>query len=231
MPALAQCLNALGARVSGAGTSDIEIEGVAALRPGQARVIPDRIEAGTFLVGGAMTRGDVTVTQCVPEHLGALAAKLRETGAEITQGEDWMRVRMAERPRAVTVATDYYPGFPTDLQAQMMALATVADGASVIIEQVYHDRFTHVAELTRLGASIRLDNNVAVITGRPKLSGARVMATEPRASAELSLAGFVAEGETRISRVYHIDRGYERIEDRLAALGGVVRRGTEALVT
>ena len=231
MPALAAWLGAMGARIEGAGTSEIVIQGGAPLRAAEGDVIPDRIEAGTFLVGGVLTEGDVTVTRCAPGHLTALLAKLRETGAEITQGADWIRVRGASRPAAVKITTDFHPGFPTDLQAQMMALASVADGTSVITEQVYHDRFTHVGELARLGADIDLDNNVAVVRGKPRLSGARVMATDLRASAALILAGFAAEGETHVSRVYHIDRGYERIEAKLAALGGVVRRENEPLVT
>jgi UDP-N-acetylglucosamine 1-carboxyvinyltransferase len=231
MPALAAFLNAMGAKVTGAGTSEVVIEGGARLRPAESRVIADRIEAGTFLVGAAMTGGDVTVTACEPEHLGALAAKLKETGATLDRGPDWIRVRGAARPRAVHVNTDYFPGFPTDLQAQMMALAAVAEGTSVITENVYFDRFTHVPELSRLGAHIQLDQNVAVVEGVPALSGAHVMATDLRASAALLLAGLAARGETHVSRVYHIDRGYERIEQKLAALGAVVRRESESLVT
>ncbi len=231
MPALAGLLNAMGARVSGAGTPEIVIEGGVPLRPAAGAAIPDRIEAGTFLVGAALTSGDVTVTGCEPAHLAALIAKLRETGAEVTRGEDWVRVVGPSRPRAVQVTTDFFPGFPTDLQAQMMALAAVSDGTSVITEQIYADRFTHVAELSRLGAKITLDQNVAVVEGQTSLSGARVMATDLRASAALILAGLVAHGETHISRVYHIDRGYERIEAKLAALGATVRREDEPLVT
>ena len=178
-----------------------------------------------------MTGGDVTITDCIPGHLNALLVMLRETGAEVTQGDDWIRVLGRERPLPLKVFTDYYPGFPTDLQAQIMALAAVAEGTSVITEQIYHDRFTHVAELARLGARIDLDQNVAVVEGRAALSGARVMATDLRASAALILAGLAANGETHISRVYHIDRGYERMEQKVAALGGVVRRESEPLVT
>ncbi len=231
LPALAEYLTGMGARITGAGTSEITVEGGAKLHPAEGAVIADRIEAGTFLVGGALPSADVTVTACRPDHLTALLAKLRDTGAEVTQGEDWVRVRGARRPRGIRLATDFYPGFPTDLQAQMMALAAVAEGTSVITEQIYRDRFTHVAELSRLGARIELDENVAVIEGRRGLSGAHVMATDLRASAALLLAGLVAEGETHISRVYHIDRGYERIEAKLAALGGTVRREDEPLVT
>jgi UDP-N-acetylglucosamine 1-carboxyvinyltransferase len=231
IPALAHALIAMGAHIEGAGTSEIVIEGGKTLRATTVDNIPDRIEAGTFLVGAAMTRGDVTVTGCNPDHLAALMAKLRETGAEVTTEGDRVRVRGPERPKAVNVTTDFYPGFPTDLQAQMMALASISDGTSIITEQIYHDRFTHVAELSRLGAKITLDQNVAVIEGRPELSGARVMATDLRASAALILAGLAARGETHISRVYHIDRGYERIEAKLAGLGATVRRESEVLVT
>ncbi len=231
MPALAEFLIAMGARVHGAGTSEITVEGGGDLHPAEASVVADRIEAGTFLVGAAMTGGDVTVSDCVPEHLQALLSKLQEGGAEVSRGEDWARVRGVRRPRGIKVTTDFFPGFPTDLQAQMMALAAVSEGTSVITEQIYRDRFTHVAELARLGARVSLDQNVAVVEGRERLSGAHVMATDLRASAALILAGLAAEGETHISRVYHIDRGYERIEAKLAALGGTVRREDEPLVT
>lgn len=231
IPALAETLIAMGADVQGAGTPEIEIEGTVGLAPAEVDVIADRIEAGTFLVGAAMTGGDVTIRDCEPDHLHALLAKLTETGAEVESGEDWIRVQGAPRPAAIRITTDFYPGFPTDLQAQMMALASVADGTSVITEEIYKDRFTHVAELSRLGANIELDQNITIIEGAPSLSGAQVMATDLRASAALILAGFVAEGETHISRVYHIDRGYERIEEKLKGLGAKVRRESETLVT
>ena len=227
---LAHCLIKMGARIRGHGTDVIVVEGVSELHGAEHSVMPDRIEAGTFLVGAAMTQGDVTLTRCAPGHLSALMAKLREAGAEVTSEDDWVRVRGPERPKAVNVTTDFYPGFPTDLQAQMMAMAAMSDGTSIITEQIYHDRFTHVAELNRLGARITLDNNVAVIEGRQQLSGAHVMATDLRASAALILAGLAARGETHMSRVYHIDRGYEHIEAKLAALGAVVRREQEAIV-
>jgi len=230
IPALADALVAMGAHIQGGGTSEITIEGDHSLKSATVDNIPDRIEAGTFLVGAAMTQGDVTLTRCAPGHLSALMAKLREAGAEVTSEDDWVRVRGPERPKAVNVTTDFYPGFPTDLQAQMMAMAAMSDGTSIITEQIYHDRFTHVAELNRLGARITLDNNVAVIEGRQQLSGAHVMATDLRASAALILAGLAARGETHMSRVYHIDRGYEHIEAKLAALGAVVRREQEAIV-
>jgi UDP-N-acetylglucosamine 1-carboxyvinyltransferase len=228
---LAETLKAMGASVAGAGTSEIEIEGTVGLAPAEVDVIADRIEAGTFLIGAAMTGGDVTIRGCEPDHLRALFAMLTETGAEVESGEDWVRVQGAPRPAAIRVTTDFYPGFPTDLQAQMRALASVAEGTSVITEEIYKDRFTHVAELSRLDAHIELDENVAVIEGKPSLSGAHVMATDLRASAALILAGFVAEGETHISRVYHIDRGYEHIEEKLRGLGATVRRESESLVT
>jgi UDP-N-acetylglucosamine 1-carboxyvinyltransferase len=231
IPALADALSAMGARISGAGTSDIEIEGGHPLHPAEVEIIPDRIEAGTFLVGAAMTGGDVTVTACDPRHLASLLAKLEAAGAEVATGSDWARVKGPRRPRGVKVSTDFYPGFPTDLQAQIMALASLAEGTSVVTDQIYRDRFSHVAELTRLGARIELDQNVAVVEGVEQLSGAHVMATDLRASAALILAGLAAHGETHISRVYHIDRGYERIERKLADLGAVVRREDESLVT
>lgn len=231
MTALADMLIAMGARIRGAGTSEIVVDGGVPLHGAEIRVIPDRIEAGTFLVAAAITRGDVTVTQCDPNHLSAAMAKLRDAGAEVAHGADWVRVCASARPRAFRVTTEYFPGFPTDLQAQFMALASLCDGASILTEEIYRDRFTHVAELNRLGARIRVDDNVAVVEGIERLSGAHVMATDLRASAALVLAGLAAEGTTHVSRVYHIDRGYERIERKLAALGGAVRREDEPLVT
>jgi UDP-N-acetylglucosamine 1-carboxyvinyltransferase len=231
IPALAHALATMGAKIEGAGSSEIEIEGGHALHPAEVEVIPDRIEVGTFLVGAAMTGGDVTVTRCQPDHLASLLAKLEEAGSEVSNGSDWARVKGPKRPRGVKVTTDFYPGFPTDLQAQMMAMATLATGTTVITDQIYHDRFSHVAELLRLGARIELDQNVAVVEGVERLSGAHVMATDLRASAALILAGIAAHGETHISRVYHIDRGYESIERKLAGLGARVRREDEALVT
>jgi UDP-N-acetylglucosamine 1-carboxyvinyltransferase len=225
--ALAEFLVGLGARIKGAGTSEIVIEGGLPLKPAPARIIPDRIEVGTYLIAGAITGGDVTITGTRPDHLRALIAKLAAAGAAVTESGDALRVVGPARPRPVEVTTDFHPGFPTDLQAQMMALLAVADGASVITEKIYHDRFTHVAELHRLGADIQLTRNVAVIRGVARLSGARVMATDLRASAALILAGLVASGETHVSRVYHIDRGYQRIEDRLTRLGADVRRESE----
>jgi UDP-N-acetylglucosamine 1-carboxyvinyltransferase len=227
IPALAEFLVAMGARIEGAGSSEITIEGGAPLKPAPYRIIPDRIEVGTYLIAGAMTGGNVTVTGCRPDHVGALLMRLKQIGAEIESTADTIRVVGPARLDSFELRTDFYPGFPTDLQAQMMALAAVADGRSVLTDTVYTDRFTHVAELQRLGADIQMERNVAVINGAKRLSGARVMATDLRASAALILAGLVADGETHVSRVYHIDRGYERIEERLTALGADVRRENE----
>jgi UDP-N-acetylglucosamine 1-carboxyvinyltransferase len=189
--------------------------------------MPDRIEAGTFLIAGMMTGGDVRVENCRPDHLQALLEKLQQMGAEIQTGDDWVHVRGTGRLRPVDVTTSPFPGFATDLQAQMMAALAVADGVSLITETIYPDRFTHVPELRRLGAQIRLDGNIAVITGSSGLTGAPVMATDLRASAALILSAFAAEGRTEISRVYHIDRGYERIEEKFAALGAAIERGSD----
>lgn len=227
IPALADFLNAQGARIEGAGGTEIVIEGGRTLRPAPTSVIPDRIEVGTYLVAGAMTGGDVTITGTRPDHVQAVLAKLTQIGASITVNGDAIRVQGPERPAPSEVITDFYPGYPTDLQAQIMALLAIASGTSIITDKVYHDRFTHVAELARLGADIKLDGNVAVVTGRKRLSGARVMATDLRASAALILAGLVADGETHVSRVYHIDRGYQRVEERLNRLGADVRREVE----
>jgi UDP-N-acetylglucosamine 1-carboxyvinyltransferase len=227
IPALADFLNGLGASIHGAGTGDIVIEGGRSLKPGAARIIPDRIEVGTYMIAAAMTGGDVTLTGTRPDHVQALTAKLRQTGCEVTVDGAAIRVVGSKRPTPCEVTTDFYPGFPTDLQAQMMAMLSVAGGTSTVTDTVYLDRFTHVAELHRLGADIQLNRNVAVIRGVEQLSGARVMATDLRASAALILAGLVAQGETHVSRVYHIDRGYQRIEDRLSRLGALVRRESE----
>jgi UDP-N-acetylglucosamine 1-carboxyvinyltransferase len=225
--ALADFLNAMGASVSGAGSATITIEGVDELQAVEFGVVPDRIEAGTFMVAAAMTGGDVLMKGVVKEHCAALISKLAEAGAEIVDEPGGLRVRGPVWAKSVNVTTAPYPGFPTDMQAQMMALMSVADGTSVITETIYVDRFSHVPELRRLGADISVDQNVAVVTGVKKLSGAKVMATDLRASAALILAGLVAEGETEVSRVYHIDRGYEKIEEKLAGLGAVVERVRE----
>ncbi len=222
---LADCLNALGAKVRGAGTDTIVIDGVERLHGGSHRVLPDRIEAGTYLVAGAITSGRVHLKQVAPAHLDAVLAKLREAGAIVTSGADWIELDMrGRRPRAVDLRTAPYPAFPTDMQAQFAALDTVADGVGTIIETIFENRFMHMLEMRRLGAEIRLEGNTAIIKGVPKLQAAPVMATDLRASASLVLAGLVAEGRTVIDRIYHIDRGYEAIEEKLSALGADIRR-------
>ncbi|MBD3348618.1 MAG: UDP-N-acetylglucosamine 1-carboxyvinyltransferase [Candidatus Eisenbacteria bacterium] len=222
--ALAEFLRAMGADVRGDGTGTVVVEGGHELHPADVEIIPDRIETGTFMVAIAMTGGDVLIRGAKLDHATAVAMKLRETGAQVSEEDGGLRVRGPVWPRAVNVTTAPYPGFPTDMQAQFMALMSIADGSSVITETIYADRFSHVPELKRLGAQIGLDRNIAVITGVRKLSGAKVMATDLRASAALILAGLVAEGETEVSRVYHIDRGYEAIEKKLAALGARITR-------
>jgi len=222
---LADCLNALGAKVRGAGTDIIVIDGVERLHGGSHRVLPDRIEAGTYLVAGAITSGRVHLKQVAPAHLDAVLAKLREAGATVTRGADWIELDMrGRRPRAIDLRTAPYPAFPTDMQAQFAALDTIADGVGTIIETIFENRFMHMLEMRRLGAEIRLEGNTAIIKGVPKLQAAPVMATDLRASASLVLAGLVAEGRTVIDRIYHIDRGYEAIEEKLSALGADIRR-------
>lgn len=225
---LARFLNAMGAQISGAGTDLITIIGVEALKGAEHVVIPDRIEAATFLIAGAATHGDVTVRNANPDHLPTVLGKLREIGSEVDVQGSRIRVTAPNRLKAVNVTTQAYPGFPTDLQAQLMAALCVAEGTSTIKETVFENRFMQVAELARMGADIELDGNTAVVRGVEALSGAPVMASDLRASAALVLAGLIAEkGETAISRVYHIDRGYERIEERLAALGADIQRVRE----
>ena len=222
---LADCLNALGAKVRGAGADTIVIDGVERLHGGSHRVLPDRIEAGTYLVAGAITSGRVHLKQVAPEHLDAVLVKLREAGATVTSGADWIELDMrGRRPRAIDLRTAPYPAFPTDMQAQFAALDTVADGVGTIIETIFENRFMHMLEMRRLGAEIRLEGNTAIIKGVPKLQAAPVMATDLRASASLVLAGLVAEGRTVIDRIYHIDRGYEAIEEKLSVLGADIRR-------
>lgn len=222
--ALARFLASMGAMVDGAGTGSIVIEGVDELAPTDYEVPPDRIEAGTFMVAAAITGGDVLLKGANLVHCSAVAGKLEESGVEASDDPSGTRVTGPGRPRSINITTAPYPGFATDMQAQMMALMTVADGTSVITDTIYADRFAHVAELRRLGADVTLDGNVAVVTGVDRLSGARVMATDLRASAALILAGLVADGETEVSRVYHIDRGYEAIEKKLAGLGAAIAR-------
>jgi UDP-N-acetylglucosamine 1-carboxyvinyltransferase len=222
--ALGDYLNALGGRVEGAGTSTVTIHGVSSLRPAEHEVIADRIEAGTFIIAGAMAADELVVTNLVPDHLTALLDHLNLMGAELEVGASQVRVRGLARPRPVDVHTDFYPGFPTDLQAQIMAMATRAIGVTHINAGIYRDRFTHVPELGRLGARIEVVEATARVEGVDHLSGAQVMASDLRASAALILGGLVAEGETVVSRVYHIDRGYESIEKKLSAVGARVER-------
>ena len=222
---LAEYLNKMGAKITGHGTSVIRIEGVKKLHPAEHSIMPDRIEAGTLLIAGAITKGQVTVTKCVPAHLEALILKMREAGFKIDTTADSMTIYPTDKWEAVDITTAPHPLFPTDLQAQFMALMTVAHGTSVITETVFENRFMHVTELTRLGADITPKTRVAVVRGNPgKLTGAPVMATDLRASASLVLAGLVAEGETVVNRIYHLDRGYEKLEDKLSSLGAKIRR-------
>lgn len=221
---LGEVLAACGARIEGLGTRRLVITGVDALRPIDTTIIADRIEAATFAAAAAMTGGTITLEHVVPDHFEASLAKLEETGCTIVREADEVTVTGPRRPHAVDVTTAPFPGFPTDMQAQMMAVAAIAGGTSVITDTIYLDRFTHVPELGRMGADIELKGNVAVVKGVARLSGAPVMATDLRASAALALAALVAEGETKISRIYHLDRGYERFDQKLTALGARVER-------
>ncbi len=222
---LANFLIAMGAKIQGAGTDRIVIQGVKSLHGCEYTVLPDRIEAGTYLVAGAITRGIVRVKNVCPSHLDAVLLKLQAAGATVGQGEDWIEVDMrGRRPLAVDVRTAPYPAFPTDMQAQFAALDCVADGVGTIIETVFENRFMHMLEMRRMGAEIRLEGNTAIIKGVSRLTAAPVMATDLRASASLVLAGLVAEGRTEIERIYHIDRGYESIEEKFATLGAQIRR-------
>ncbi|MDJ0856268.1 MAG: UDP-N-acetylglucosamine 1-carboxyvinyltransferase [Desulfobacterales bacterium] len=225
--ALAAVLNRMGARIEGAGTAVVKIEGVDHLDAVEAAIIPDRIEAGTFMVAAALTAGDVTLTDCEGEHLGAVCDKLVQAGARIDQTPGGIRVQ-GDRPiESLDIRTQTYPGFPTDMQAQFMVLMSVANGQSIIAETIFENRFIHVSELKRLGADIVVSGDTAVIRGRAALSGAPVMASDLRASASLVLAGLVAEGVTEVHRVYHLDRGYERIEAKLQQLGASIWREKE----
>lgn len=224
----ANFLNTLGAKISGAGTDKITIEGVARLGGGVYRVVPDRIETGTFLVAAAVSCGQIICRNTRPDTLDAVLAKLREAGAEIEIGEDWISLDMhGKRPKAVTVRTSPHPGFPTDMQAQFSLLNLVAEGTGVITETIFENRFMHVPELIRMGAQAEIESNTVICHGVDKLSGAQVMATDLRASASLVLAGCIAEGVTIVDRIYHIDRGYDRIEDKLRALGANIERVKE----
>ena len=222
---VAELLGKMGAKIAGAGTSTIRIQGVERLHGAEHTIIPDRIETGTFLIAGAISGGDVAVTGCNPEHVGALVAKLQQAGAEVTQPDaTTLRVRAGGRLRSVDMTTEEYPGFATDLQAQYMALMTQAGGIAIIIETIFENRFMHAQELARMGANIRLDGKQAIVAGPRELTGAGVIASDLRASASRVLAALAARGETVIDRVYHIDRGYERIETKLAAVGARIRR-------
>ncbi len=222
---LAKCLNAMGAKIAGAGTDVITVEGVERLHGAFHDVIPDRIETGTYLVAGAMTRGAVRLRNARPDLLQAVLDKLREVGAVIDTGPNWISLDMqGKRPKGVTVRTAPYPAFPTDMQAQFIALNAVAEGSGTVTETIFENRFMHVYELQRMGANIEMEGNTAIVRGVERLKGAPVMATDLRASASLALAGLVADGETIVDRIYHIDRGYECIEEKLAQLGARIRR-------
>src|SRR5580704_5877582 len=222
---LANLLTKMGAQIEGAGTSEIRIQGVERLHGAEHTIIPDRIEAGTFLIAGAITGGDVTVTDCAPEHLEALVSKLQQAGAEVTQPTATsLRVRVPGRLRSVDMTTEEYPGFATDLQAQYMALMTQAEGIAIVVETIFENRFMHAQELARMGANIRVEGRQETVAGRRELTGAGVIASDLRASASLVLGALVARGQTVIDRVYHIDRGYERIEEKLAGAGAKIER-------
>ncbi len=222
---LANFLNAMGAKISGAGTDTITIEGVESLQGVRYKVVPDRIETGTFLVAAAITGGRVKLKDTDPTLLDAVLDKLRESGAEITTGDDWIELDMkGRRPKAVSVRTAPYPAFPTDMQAQFCALNAIAEGTGTVVETVFENRFMHVQEMRRMGADIEVQGNTAIVRGVEKVSAAPIMATDLRASASLILMGLVAEGETEVKRIYHIDRGYELIEEKLQLLGAKIRR-------
>jgi len=224
---LSEFLVKMGAKIHGIGTGRLEIEGVDELHSADITTISDRIEAGTFLIAGAIAGkkgGKIRLEKCNPDHMGALIVKLEDVGAKMTTGPDWLELTPPEKIRAVNATTAIYPGFPTDMQAQWIALMSLAQGTSIITDTVYFDRFTHVPELIRLGANITIKKNIATVIGVKKLTGAKVMSTDLRASASLILAGLVAEGTTEVLRVYHIDRGYESVEKKLQALGADIRR-------
>jgi UDP-N-acetylglucosamine 1-carboxyvinyltransferase len=221
---LAALLNAMGAQIEGAGTSTIKIKGVAKLHGARHRINPDRIEAGTFLIAGAITGGDLNVDCCNPEHLGAVISKLEECGVKLEIGADNIRVHSGGNLKAADVTTEEYPGFPTDMQAQFMALLTQAEGTSVVTENIFENRFMHVSELNRMGANISVSGRTATIRGGAKLQSAAVMCSDLRASAALVLAALVADGESILDRVYHMDRGYERLEEKLRGVGAQIRR-------
>lgn len=222
---LAALLIAMGAKIEGAGSSTIKVQGVTSLHGARHRINPDRIEAGTFLIAGAITGGDLNIDSCDPAHLGALIAKLEECGVRLDVGKDCIRVRSGDNPlKAADITTEEYPGFPTDMQAQYMALATQTEGTSIVIENIFENRFMHVGELNRMGANITVQGRTATVRGASPLQSAAVMCSDLRASASLVLAALVADGETILDRVYHIDRGYERIEEKLRGVGAQIRR-------
>ena len=221
---LANCLIAMGAKIKGAGTPVIEIEGVPSLHGAEYNILPDRIEAGSFLVAALMTQGDVTVTHVAPHTLDIVMDKLREAGGVIEFGDDWIRARIDRRPKAVNIRTVPHPGFPTDMQAQFMALNCIAEGTGRVTETIFENRFMHVPELQRLGANISVEGHTAVVTGVERLSGANLMATDLRASASLVMAALVASGTSVVDRIYHLDRGYDHMELKLSQLGAKIER-------
>ena len=221
---LAECLVKMGAKISGIGTPSMTIEGVEKLHGCTHSVVPDRIEAGTFLCAVAMTGGQVRLQNAAPKTMEAVLDKLVEAGAEIQTGENWIDIKMTQRPKAVDVRTVPHPGFPTDMQAQFMAMNAVAEGSSRMVETIFENRFMHVPELNRMGAHISAEGNTALVKGVEQLSGATVMATDLRASASLVIAGLVADGDTIVERIYHLDRGYEHIEEKLGKVGAKIER-------
>lgn len=221
---LAKCLRAMGAQIEGEGSSEIRVQGVKTLHGAEHTVMADRIEAGSFFVAAALTQGDVLVTHCEPTHMTAVLDKLKEAGVQLDIGNDWVRVQMQGRPKAVSVRTDPYPGFPTDMQAQFMTLNCLADGTARITETIFENRFMHVSELLRLGAQIQIEGPTAIVQGVERLTGATIMATDLRASASLVMAALAAEGESIVDRIYHLDRGYESMELKLRQLGANIVR-------
>ena len=221
---LAECLVKMGAKISGIGTPVMTVEGVKELHGAEHSVVPDRIEAGTFLCAVAMAGGKVRLNHAAPHTMGAVLDKLREAGAQISTGDDWIGIDMPGRPKAVVIKTAPHPGFPTDMQAQFMAMNAVAEGSATVTENIFENRFMHVPELNRMGADIEAEGNTAIVRGVAKLSGASVMATDLRASASLVIAGLVADGETIVDRIYHLDRGYEHIETKLRGVGANIER-------
>ncbi|SRR5216683_2745601 len=226
---LAVLLNKMGAKITGAGTSTIRIQGVSKLGGARHRIIPDRIEAGTFVIAGALTGGDLTLSNCDPTHIGSLLQKLEDCGVTVRTTQDSIRVTNGHRLKASDISTEEYPGFPTDMQAQYMALATQSEGTSTVTENIFENRFMHAQELVRMGANIKVEGHRAIVRGRTPLSGAAVQCSDLRASASLVIAALVAEGETILDRVYHIDRGYERIEEKLRGVGAQIKRIGEML--